>query len=369
MRLLAMALAILALLAALWAGWVRIGWPWPALRPTLPLSHGPLMVSGFLGTLIGVERAMALGRRWTYAGPLLTGAGALLLILGLPAIPASAGPLLITLGSLGLLAVFMVILRRHPALFTVVMALGVLAWVVGNLLWLSGWPIYHIVLWWAAFLVLTIAGERLELGRLVRLTRKNESLFLAASSLFLAGLVVMLPEINLGTRLAGAGMLALSLWLLRYDIARRTIRQSGLPRFAAACLLAGYVWLGIAGILAIVFGGVVAGPRYDALLHAVFLGFVFSMIFGHAPIIFPAVLKVPINFQPVFYAHLALLHLSLVLRLSGDLIPFFPAREWGGLFNGIAILLFLASTAITTLRAARSPAATRQTASLKEAKS
>jgi len=43
-----MALAMAALLAGLWAGLVRIGWAWPALRPTLPISHGPLMISGFL---------------------------------------------------------------------------------------------------------------------------------------------------------------------------------------------------------------------------------------------------------------------------------------------------------------------------------
>ena len=32
-----------------------------------------------------------------------------------------------------------------------------------------------------------------------------------------------------------------------------------------------------------------AGPRYDAMLHSIFLGFVFSMIFAHAPIILPTI--------------------------------------------------------------------------------
>lgn len=39
------------------------------------------------------------------------------------------------------------------------MSIGALAWVVGNALWLTGSPVYRIILWWAGFLVLTIAGE------------------------------------------------------------------------------------------------------------------------------------------------------------------------------------------------------------------
>jgi hypothetical protein len=147
-------------------------------------------------------------------------------------------------------------------------------------------------------------------------------------------------------------MLALTAWLLRYDISRRTVRQSGLTRFTAACLLSGYVWLGIGGLLALRFGGVLAGPRYDAMLHSIFLGFVFAMIFGHAPIIFPAVLGLPIAFRSAFYVHLVLLHLSLALRIVGDLLLWLPARQWGGLLNVVVVLLFLVNTAY----AARHPA-------------
>jgi len=43
--------------------------------------------------------------------------------------------------------------------------------------------------------------------------------------------------------------LALTLWLLRFDIARITIHKIGLPRFAAACLFSGYAWLAVRGLL------------------------------------------------------------------------------------------------------------------------
>lgn len=40
-------------------GLIRLGWQLPALTPSLALAHGPLMISGFLGTLITLERAVA----------------------------------------------------------------------------------------------------------------------------------------------------------------------------------------------------------------------------------------------------------------------------------------------------------------------
>ena len=73
------------------------------------------------------------------------------------------------------------------------------------------------------------------------------------------------------------------------------------------------------------------------------------MIFGHAPVILPAVTGAPVAYRPRFYAHLALLHLSLALRVSGDLLPDARLRQWGGSLNVAAILLFLASTAAATI--------------------
>ncbi len=68
------------------------------------------------------------------------------------------------------------------------------------------------------------------------------------------------------------------------------------------------------------------------------------MLFGHAPISFPAVLRVPIPFDRVFSTHLMLLRLSLILRVSGDLAGSFVLRRWGGQLNAVALLLFLANT-------------------------
>jgi len=336
-----MALAMVALLTGVWAGLLRLGWQVPLLAATLPSAHGPLMVSGFLGTVIGLEGAVALGHWWAYAGPLATALGTVALVTDMPGHP---GPIVMTLGSLGLVLTSGIIIRRQPTLFALMMGLGALAWLVGNVLWLVGWPIYRVVPWWAGFLVLTIAGERLELSRLLPLTWRTQLAFLVGVGLLLCGLVMVGVAFDVGVRLAGMGMLLLAWWLLSYDLARRQVRQAGLPRFTAICLLSGYGWLGVSGALALGFGGVMAGPHYDAMLHALFLGFVVAMMFGHAPTILPAVLSVPVPFRPRFYSHLGVLHLSLLLRVGGDLAGWWPGRSWGGLLNGVALGLFLANT-------------------------
>ena len=95
------------------------------------------------------------------------------------------------------------------------------------------------------------------------------------------------------------------------------------------------MFLGLLALLTALWGG----PYYDAMLHTVFVGFVLAMIFGHAPIILPAILgQTTSPYHPAFYAPLGLLHASLLLRTVGDLVGWWPGRRWGGLFNAMAVL-------------------------------
>jgi hypothetical protein len=336
-----MALGAVSLVGALWAGLIRLGWELPAV-PGVARNHGPLMVSSFLGTVIGLERAVALRRRWPYGAPLLAGLGGLAHMAGLS---IHVGHALTVAGSAVLIAIFVTLYRQSPALHVAVMGLGAASWLAGTLIWHGGAPLYRVAPWWVGFLVLTIAGERLELSRLMRPGSWSRGAFVATSGLFVAGLAAGLVAPERGVRLAGIGLVALALWLLRNDSAWRTVRQAGLSRYIALCLLPGYVWLGVGGLLWLGFADrFTAGVFYDAMLHSIFLGFVFSMIFGHAPIIVPSVLGVALPFRPAFYGHLALLHLSVLMRLAGDLglsgIP--PA--WSGLANVLAIVLFLVNS-------------------------
>lgn len=356
-----LALAILALLFAMWAGLLRIGWTLPAL-PNLALLHGPLMVSGFLGVLIPLERAVAINsphneyaglplrsRKWMFAAPLACGIGWVSLLFA-----PTLGGILMTIGSVVAFFILVVMVRREPVIHTITMAVGMLAWVIGNFLWISGFPIFQLAQWWICFLILTIGGERLELTRVLHPTRKQIFIFGIFALALLAGAILSLFNLNLSARLSGLAMLALSLWFLKNDLAARNVRHSiPLTRYIAFCLFSGFIWLGVGGAIQLIYGATYAGPLYDAALHTVFVGFVMSMIFGHAPIIFPAILGVPINYYPAFYGHLALLHFSLLLRVAGDLTNQVDIRKWGGALNEVAILMFLGLTVYSVLKGKR----------------
>ncbi len=353
-----LALSMLALMAALWAGLQRLGWRVPAVQPGLYADHAPLMVCGFLGTLISLERAVALGRSWSYAAAMLSAAGALALIVGAP---DPIGAALVTLGSLALVANFGAIVYRQRAPFTITMALGAVAWFVGNCAWLAGIPILEMFYWWTAFLVLTIVGERLELNRLTGVSEQHQLALLLSAGAFIAGLIIACRIPAVGLRLAGLAMSAMALWLARYDLARRTVKNKGLTRFIALNLLAGYFWLGVGGAAWLWFGNDLTTFHYDIMLHAIFLGFVFSMIFAHAPVIFPSVLQRPLPYTGVFYAHFVLLHLSLALRIGGGLCGSYAVYQWGGLLNVLAVLMFVGNSAraIAAARSRRPPRAAR----------
>lgn len=340
-------LGFLSLIAGVLAGLARLGWAVPLPAPQALALHGPLMISGFFGTVIGLERAVALGRRWAYAGPLCTGLGGLALLTGLP---QPAGAVVIALGSGVLLAATLVVVGRQCELFTVTLALGVASWLAGNLLWLTGAVPATVVALWINFLVLTIAGERLELSRFLPPSPIARRLFLLIVALLLAGGVAVLYA--RAVPLYGAGLVALALWLLRQDIARRTVRERGLTRFIAVCLLSGYVWLAIGGMVLLAGAGL-HGAGYDAALHALLLGFVFSMVFGHAPIIFPAVVRVRMPWHGSAYLPLLVLHVSLAVRLAGDAAGNIGVTAAGGLLNALALVLFIAGTIVSVVRGVR----------------
>ncbi|MDP3084855.1 MAG: hypothetical protein Q8N44_14370, partial [Rubrivivax sp.] len=289
------------------AGLARLGWSMPALSVAAAALHGPLMVCGFFGVVISLERAVAIGRGWAYLGPLLAGLGGVAAVHTEPALAAA----LFLAASVLLLAASIDIWRRQTALFTFTMAVGGACWAVGNALWLAGSPVHAAVPWWLAFLILTIAGERLELSRFLPPSVLASRVFAALVALLLLGLLG--AGAAWGQLLFGASLFGLALWLLKQDIARRTVRDQGLTRFIAVCLLSGYFWLAVGGATILAAGGLLPGSRsHDAALHALALGFVFSMVFGHAPIIFPAVLRVAVPYHPSFYGPLALLHASLL---------------------------------------------------------
>ncbi|HEY5435918.1 MAG TPA: hypothetical protein VIK13_11855, partial [Candidatus Limnocylindrales bacterium] len=161
-----------------------------------------------------------------------------------------------------------------------------------------------------------------------------------------AGITLTLALPDAGTRIAGIGLLALAAWLAGHDLPRRTVRTPGAARFIALSLLAGYVWMAVAGVAWLFTGASAGAAAYDVRLHALLIGFVISMVFGHAPAAVSAVLRVPLPYSPAFYGHLALLHAGLLLRVVGGDVLLLPwAGNLGGVMSVAAVLLFVAVSA------------------------
>lgn len=340
LRLILLAIGALALLTGLYGALGRIGWELPASGSFAAL-HGPLMISGLFGTLISLERAVALGRNWSYAAPALSAFGTLALLAGAPqALGAGA----YMAAAVGLTGASLLITVQQPAVFTGALLVGSLTWLAGNVLWLMGNPVPDLIGWWLAFLILTIAGERLELSRLMPQRRGSEALFLFAIGLFLAGAQNGLPTGN-GAILFGLALLVTTAWLLRHDIARLNICRTGQTRFMAACMLAGYAWLGLAGMELIAFPPDSSTFGYDIALHAVLVGFVLSMVFGHALIILPAVVRARVRYVPALYAPLLLLHASVALRIGAGFAGWDAGRKGSGLLTLLALAAFIACLA------------------------
>jgi len=302
------------------------------------LVHAALMICGFLGTVIGIERAVAVKHRAAFLAPLASGSGALCLVLGQQVPGAWLG----VAAALLFFAVNAVVVRRQLAAHTLLLLVGAAAWVAGSLLFALGQGGNAVFPWWFAFLIITIAAERLEMTRLMR-RRPTASLMLhAVLALLLAGAAWSGTAPRAGGLVYGTALVLLAAWLASFDVARRTLFAHGLSRYMAICLLGGYAWLGVAGVAWVAMA--LGWATRDAALHALGLGFVLSMMMGHAPVVLPSIAQVKLQFGAFFYLPLAALHLSLLVRLVLGTFSE-PLRAAGASFNAATIGFFAATVA------------------------
>jgi hypothetical protein len=315
--------------------------------------HSFLMISAFMGSVIAVERAVAAKVLSAWLAPALSASSGLCLLAGVDVSVAAA---LACAASVGFVSTNLLIVFRQPAPHTRLLLVGACAWFIGNLGFAASDSAHASVPWWFAFLVLTIAAERLEMTRLMRRRPGASWLMHGIVGALLAGCALFAVSLVAGGIVYGLALLALAAWLLRFDIARRTVFAEGLSRYMAVCLLAGYFWLAIAGICWIATS--LGLPLMDAAIHALALGFVFSMMLGHAPVILPAIAGVNVRYSSAFYLPLVLLHTSLAVRILMRHTAFDAALSIGAIGNALAILLFagtLAGSAIAWHKRPRPP--------------
>src|SRR5699024_7194904 len=180
--------------------------------------------------------------------------------------------------------------------------------------------------------------------------QKIQNVFAGLAVIWIVGVGLTYIDRRLGWFIASAALILQALWLFKYDIARRTIRSAEWTKYNATCLLAGYGWLLLAGLFGLWKGLPYAGFPYDAQLHMIFLGFVFSMIFAHAPVIIPALTGKEIKYSRYFYIPLILLHGSVLFRIVSDLFMNSWHQKSGAHSNVLAILLFLGGVGFQLIR-------------------
>ncbi|MEO7125026.1 MAG: hypothetical protein ABI382_02940 [Nakamurella sp.] len=348
-RLALMVGAGIALVAGLDAALLQLGVAAPVTSERVSAVHGMLMVLGFIGTVIALERAVALGKKWAFASPAFMGLGGIALISPLP-LPV-AGVLLMA-GTGVQVAIFLPLWRRRRDAAVLVQSLGAVCAFGAAMLFTGGATTASVLGWLIGYVVLLISGERMELARLGRSDDKAEKAVLGAGVALVVAIMLQLLFPGWTAPLLGVVLLVIVAALLNVDVASKMLRSKGLPRFSAACLMAGYVWLAVAGGILTLAKNPFDGGAYDALVHAVMLGFTMSMIFAHAAVILPAVLRRPLPYHPIMYFPAVLLHVALAVRIiGGDLKGVRLVWQIGGIGNVIAVLAFAISGIITGVTA------------------
>lgn len=334
-------LAIFSLIAGLWTGLSRIGWD----TFILPASahHGAIMVGGFLGTLISLEKIIPLKVRWLFVLPAMSISSVLFFMLGQPVLSFAS----LIVSGIGLTGVFVYYLTKERNMIYALMLVGALCLLVGNIL-LSTSRFYPLAFpWWVGFILFIIAAERLELMKFLPVTVIAKRYFIGMLIAFLAGILISFH--NYGNIAAGAALIAIALWLLKNDAIAIGLRKNSLTRFVSVSLMLGYLALLIAGLFFVSFSD--HWLAYDALVHTFFIGFAFSMIFAHGPIILPGVIG--ISFKPyhrILYLWLMLMHSSWLIRVIADAYSQMEWRKYSGLLSATAIVGYFLTLAFLTAR-------------------
>ena len=330
----------ISLLAGLDGALLLLGVWSPVMSTRLSKWHGPLMVLGFVGTVICLERAVALGHRLAYLVPAMSGFGVIVLLAPLPFDSARAGLALLTLAQLGLLTIYVPLWRRSHDDAVVIQGAGAFCAAGAAALLTTGAHVSQIVGWLACYMILTICGERLELSRLTMArNRALPTLCLAV----VAALLVSVVSPAIGWRVLGVVLIGLAVWLCRHDVARGGLRRGGQAAYIGTLLMIGYLWLATAGIVCTIQRPPTSRNGYDAVVHSLFLGFTMGMILGHAPIILPAVLQVRLEWTTWFWLPAFLLEASLLVRIGiGDGLDRSAAVQAGGTVNVLSLLTLVA---------------------------
>ncbi|MEO0139599.1 MAG: hypothetical protein ABIL16_06860 [candidate division WOR-3 bacterium] len=160
------------------------------------------MIFGFLGTLIALERAVAIRKGWIYLSPVLFSLGSILSLFQRDLL------LIGVLASFILAFAFFYLIKLYGFRFQwFIMALGAILLGIGGILYVLGFSINFVLSFWLSFLILTIGAERWELS--VMFVKRGGRNF----TFFVVVLFMCLTSVIPYDVLKGISFLLTALWL------------------------------------------------------------------------------------------------------------------------------------------------------------
>jgi len=285
----------------------------------LSFFHQYFMIGGFFGTLITAERIVSLRNEKLNFLILVNALGAPFIILN-PKISL----IFFYSGGLILFAVYLYFLLRFKKEEFLILGLSAIFYILGFELYEKNKLLA--IDFWSLFFIFTILGERYELIKNFKKISKISKYLIFSS-------ILLLPFLQKFYSLKGIILVGLSVVFIITDIALINLRKTEPFRFTAYCILIGYIWLITYGL-----SFTIPNINYDLRIHSLLLGFVFSMVFAHARMILPSILKTTTKFLKIpNYIAFILFEASLIARFISYGKAVFPIFLFA---NFLSILLF-----------------------------
>lgn len=262
-----------------------------------------------------------------------------------------AGVIMLIISSAGLVGVYSLYLNRQQDIYMWLMLFSAVFLLIGNLVLVTK-KFYPMALpWWMAFVLFTIVSERMELSKFLPVSKAQKNFLLGFVALFVVG--ILLPFHSVGNYFSGLSLVLTGAWLMKFDVIRINLRKTGLTKFTGTALLCGYIALVLVGVFLMALRDIPLA--YDATVHTFFLGFVFTMIFAHGPVILPGVIGISVKpFHPFLYVPLFLLQFSLLMRIAADLNLIDTSLQLiSGYFSAVSILLYFVTLISVMTRSLR----------------
>src|SRR5262245_43813811 len=315
----------------IWRVAVTRGFMLPPIPEWLP-AHGEIMLGGFLAALIIFERMIALRIDSLIWVPYVYASSALMIHSGNPAAR------IIHLAALAgwIMHRWIAYRKFHRWEKSLVESVAFIT-LTSALMYPGGLAARpEVALQGLAFPIAVIAIERFGMSfPMKKIT----------SRLVLIGLIAWCGLWNLVTwrgipnlTMMGGVTLVLVASIAFHDMALRASQKQtdGLHKFLRNALTLSYTWLFIAAVALTVSSKISSAISKDVLFHLIGLGFIFTMILGHAPLILSAAIgKLPPKKAPVI--PFLIFQAATLLRIIGDfsLMKSLALWQWSGWISGL----------------------------------